>query len=129
MAVDTSINNDFEKELVENGYKWFTDNWKKSIRGFQKKVTDEKGVKYFLTGYHYNFSRQFPATNDNLDRYNFDVQFRKDDSEKNTSKTIDIHYSTDFIPNKYRNTTSLKEAEEFYEKIWQEMSFDYYEKY
>ena len=33
--LDKSINNDFEKELVDNGYKWFVDSYKNSIRGFQ----------------------------------------------------------------------------------------------
>jgi hypothetical protein len=44
-TVDTSINNSFEQELVDSGYKWFTDNWKNSIRGFQKRITDKKGTK------------------------------------------------------------------------------------
>ena len=38
--LDISFNNEFEIQLKKEGYKWFKDNWKKSIRGFQKKFSD-----------------------------------------------------------------------------------------
>ena len=43
--IDKSFNNEFEKQLEAAGYRWFRDMWKSSIRGFQKKFTDESGVK------------------------------------------------------------------------------------
>lgn len=134
-VVDTSANNDFERDLVNSGYKFFKDNWKNSIRGFQKKIVDEFGVKYFITGYHYNFGKTYENAEDR-DSYSFDVQFSIDqyrgvdsngDSIYGKSKTIDLRFSADFLPNKYRPITTLKEVEEFYEKSWNDMLADYYE--
>ena len=48
IEVDKTINNSFEQELIDKGYKIFKDNWKNAIRGFQKKFTDEKGIRYFI---------------------------------------------------------------------------------
>jgi len=31
------IRNDFEQEMIDNGYEIFESNYKKAIRGFQKK--------------------------------------------------------------------------------------------
>lgn len=44
--IDKNYNNEFELQIKELGYTWFKDNWKNSLRGFQKKFTDEKGIKY-----------------------------------------------------------------------------------
>jgi hypothetical protein len=46
--LDPSVNNDFEKKLVESGYKFFKDNCRGSIRGFQKRIADKFGTKYFI---------------------------------------------------------------------------------
>jgi hypothetical protein len=135
--LDTSVNNEFEKKLVENGYKFFKDNWKGSIRGFQKKITDKFGIKYFITGYHWNFGKTYNNAEDR-DSYSFDVQFNLDqyrgvdkDGESicGKSKTIDIRFSADFLPNQWRPVTDLSEVEEFYEKCWNDMMADYYEYY
>lgn len=139
--IDLSYNNEFELQLKEAGYKWFKDNWKNSIRGFQKRFTDEKGTKYFITGYHYNHKKQLNRYDlEDKDSYSFDVQFQinkyKDfytDENGNKqpiygkSQTIDLHFSADFLPNKWRPVTTLKEVEEFYEKAWVDMNADYYE--
>jgi hypothetical protein len=126
--IDTSYNNEFELQLKEAGYKWFKDNWKRSKRGFQKKFKDKKGIKYFITGYHYNFKEEFPEqVHDEPphDKYSFDVQFTTGKEKK--YHTIDLHFSADFLPNKWRPVTTLKEVEEFYEKAWKNMEADYYE--
>src|SRR5690606_21186391 len=124
--LDTSYSNEFELQLKEAGYKWFKDNWKNSLRAFQKKFTDEKGTKYFITGYHWNFGKQLNRTGiEDRDQYSFDVQFNID--KKGKYQTIDIIYSGDFLPNEYRPVTTLKEVEDFYEKIWKDMNADYYE--
>jgi hypothetical protein len=125
-TIDTSFNNNFERQLEASGYRWFRDNWKNCIRGFQKKFTDEKGVKYFITGYHYNHYKQGLNQAPDRDTYTFDIQFRlKGDKEP----WVDLQYHADFLDNEYRPTSTLKDAEEFYEKMWQQMGGKYYELY
>ena len=124
MAIKTTYDNEFEKQLEAAGYKWFEDHWKNSLRGFQKRFRDDKGTKYFITGYHWNFGEKYPDM-ENRDQYSFDVQFIVDNGGK--SQTIDLRYGADFLPNDYRPVTTLKEVEEFYEKAWKDFGADYYE--
>jgi hypothetical protein len=129
------INNEFEQTLIDNGYKFFKDNWHNALRGIQKRFEDEKGIKYYITGYHHNYSIQYSdhqtLSSDNLDRYNFKVQFRYDkrevDDKSGKDQTIDVSFSADFVPNPYRPLTSLKEVEDFFEKMFVDFKFDYYE--
>ena len=125
MPIKTTFDNEFEKQLEAAGYKWFEDNWKNSLRGFQKRFRDERGTKYFITGYHWNFGLVYPDRADDRDQYSFDVQFIVDRGGK--SQTIDLNYSADFLPNKWRPVTTLKEVEEFYEKAWKDFGAEYYE--
>lgn len=124
--IDLSFNNEFELQLEKSEYKWFKDNWKNSLRGFQKRFNDEKGIKYFITGYHYNHSKQLNRVDiEEKDSYTFDVQFILD--ENNKHQCVDISFSADFLPNEYRSTTTLQEVEEFYEKTWINLGCPYYE--
>ncbi|CAB4143636.1 hypothetical protein UFOVP449_238 [uncultured Caudovirales phage] len=125
MAIKTTYDNEFEKQLEAAGYKWFEDNWKNSLRGFQKRFRDERGTKYFITGYHWNFGLAYPDMTDYRDQYSFDVQFTIDAGGK--SQTIDLRYSADMLPNQWRPVTTLKEVEEFYEKAWKDFGAEYYE--
>jgi len=125
MKIKTTYDNEFEKQLEEAGYKWFEDNWKNSLRGFQKRFTDERGIKYFITGYHWNFGLVYPDRAEDRDQYSFDVQFTVDKGGK--SQTIDLRYSADMLPNQWRPVTTLKEVEEFYEKAWKDFGAEYYE--
>ena len=125
MPIKTTYDNEFEKQLEAAGYKWFEDNWKNSLRGFQKRFRDERGTKYFITGYHWNFGLVYPDRADDRDQYSFDVQFIIDKGGK--SQTIDLTYSADMLPNKWRPVTTLKEVEEFYEKAWKDFGAEYYE--
>ena len=124
MPIKTTYDNEFEKQLEEAGYKWFEDNWKNSLRGFQKRFRDDLGTKYFITGYHWNFGEKYPDM-ENRDQYTFDVQFRINKDGKD--QTIDLKYSADMLPNQWRPVTTLKEVEEFYEKAWKDFGADYYE--
>jgi hypothetical protein len=125
-TIDKSFHNIFELQLKNAGYKWFPDNWKKSIRGFQKRFDDEKGTKYFITGYHYNLKKQGIDSAPGDDRYSFDCQFTINKDGK--SQTIDVQFSGDFLRNDYdRAVTTLKDAEDFYEKLWKDMECEYYE--
>jgi len=123
--LDKTIYNEFEQELIDNGYVIYHDSWKKAIRLIQKKIKDEKGVKYFINVYHYNFGKQYPGKAEENDSYMFSAQFTNE--EKNHLANVD--FSSDFIPNKYDNPIStLEQVEEFYEKIFLNFNFDYYEK-
>jgi hypothetical protein len=125
--LDKTIYNSFEQELIDNGYKIFQDNWKSSIRGFQKRIVDDKGTKYFITLYHYNFKKQHPEWDAlEKDSYQFDVQFRIDKEGKDNC--IDVRYSADVLPNEYRPVTTLKEIERFFEEFFITFNVDYYEK-
>jgi len=123
--VDESYNNEFELQLKEAGYKWFKDNWKNSLRGFQKRIKDDMGTKYFITGYHWNFGKSYPDKAKDEDQYSFDVQFRLDKNNKDI--IIDVRLSANFLPNPHRKVTTLKEVEKFYEREWNNMKADYYE--
>jgi hypothetical protein len=125
MSIETTFNNEFEKQLEAAGYKWFEDTWKNSLRGFQKRFRDDLGTKYFITGYHWNFGLVYPDRADDRDQYSFDVQFTVDKGGK--SQTIDLRYSADMLPNEWRPVTTLKEVEEFYEKAWKDFGAEYYE--
>ena len=123
--IDTGYYNDFELQLKEANYRWFKDNWKNSLRGFQKEFTDELGTKYFITGYHYNHGKQLGRSElEDRDSYMFDVQFTLD---KDKGKIIGITFSADFLVNPYRDITTLKEVEDFYEETWNNMKAEYYE--
>lgn len=124
MPIKTTYDNEFEKQLEEAGYKWFEDNWKNSLRGFQKRFRDDLGTKYFITGYHWNFGEKYPDM-ENRDQYTFDVQFRINKDGKD--QTIDLKYSADMLPNQWRPVTTLKEVEQFYEKAFNDFGADYYE--
>lgn len=127
MEIDKSINNYFEKLLVDEGYNIFKSSFNNSIRGFQKKFTDDIGIKYFITIYHYNHGRQISTCNEYEDSYIVEVQFRYDEDSKDN--VIDVTFSGNFLHNKYREPTSLKDAEEHIEKYWKTMNYEYYEKF
>lgn len=128
MEVNKNINNFFEQELVDNGYKIFNDTFKGAIRGFQKKITDKEGIRYFITIYHYNFGLQFPDRGiEPRDSYSFHVQFRA--NKDSQDQCIDVHYSSDMIENQYRPITTLRETEDFFDKFFTTFNVDYYEKY
>ena len=109
--------NEFEEELISSGYKFFPDNSKKSERIFQKKFSDTHGVKYYITGYHFKI--------DSFDSYSFNVQFSTQTEKKDFF--VDVKFTSDFLPNEYRPVSKIKDVESFYEKLWKNMMFDYYE--
>ena len=119
------IRNPFEGELIANGYRFFKDGWKNSLRGIQKRFRDDKGTRYFITGYHYNHHEQISPNLTNQDSYAFEAQFRIDKDGKD--QTIDVSFSANFLPNKYRHITTLKEVEDYFEKMFLHLKADYYE--
>jgi hypothetical protein len=126
--MDTTIRNNFEQEMIDNGYKIFKSSFNNSLRGFQKKFTDKKGVKYFITIWHYNHSEQLGLENvPKGDSYTADTQFRFDNEGKDN--TCNIEYWGDVLPNEWRPVTTLKDIEDFFETFWKKMKPDYYESY
>jgi len=126
--MDTTIRNNFEQEMIDKGYKIFKSSFNNSLRGFQKKFTDKKGVKYFITIWHYNHSEQLGLENlPKGDSYTADTQFRFDNEGKDN--TCNIEYWGDVLPNEWRPVTTLKDIEDFFETFWKKMKPDYYESY
>lgn len=127
--MDTTIRNNFEQEMTDNGYKIFESSYRSALRGFQKKFTDKKGVKYFITIWHYNHSEQFPERLGvpKKDSYEADTQFSFDEDGKDN--TCNISYWGDVLPNEWRAVTTLKDIEDFFETFWKKMKPDYYESY
>lgn len=126
--LDKTIYNSFEQELIDNGYKIYSDHFKHAIRIFEKKVVDKKGIKYFIHIYHYNYNKQFPEWDDSIeDRYTATSQLRLDKEGKDIC--IDISYSGDVLPNEYRPVTTLQEIEKFFEEFFVHFKVDYYEKF
>ena len=126
--MDTTIRNNFEQEMIDNGYKIFKSSFNNSLRGFQKKFTDKKGVKYFITVWHYNHSEQLGLENlPKGDSYTADTQFRFNNGGKDN--TCNIEYWGDVLPNEWRPITTLKDIEDFFETFWKKMKPDYYESY
>lgn len=120
------IRNPFEQKLKDSGYKFFKDNWGNSLRGIQRRVTNSAGLKYFITGYHYNYSEMFPESNcPKGDTYSFNCQFIVDKSGKN--QTINLEFSADFLPNEYRVVSTMEEMELFFKRAFVSFFADYYE--
>ena len=126
--MDTTIRNNFEQEMIDNGYKIFKSSFNNSLRGFQKRFDDKKGKKYFITIWHYNHSEQLGLENvPKGDSYTADTQFRFDNEGKDN--TCNIEYWGDVLPNKWRPVTTLKDIEDFFETFWKKMKPDYYASY
>ena len=121
------VRNSFEQELFDTGYRTFKSSFKSALRGFQKRITDKKGTKYFITIWHYNHAEQLGR--DNIpkgDSYTADNQFRFDKDGKDV--TCNIEYWGDVLPNEWRETTTLKDIEDFFESFWKKMKPQYYER-
>lgn len=114
--MEPQIRNKFEQSLIDNNYKVFTHNSKNAIRGFQKRIVDEAGVKYFITVYHYNHAEQ-------LDR---------DDIPKGDSYTSESQFSfyegvSDL--SYWGENITVEIMENFFDNFWRRMTPDYYELY
>lgn len=126
--METKIRNNFEQEMIDNGYKIFKSSFNNSLRGFQKRFDNKKGKKYFITIWHYNHSEQLGLENlPKGDSYTADTQFRFDNGGKDN--TCNIEYWGDVLPNEWRPVTTLKDIEDFFETFWKKMKPDYYESY
>jgi hypothetical protein len=122
------IRNSFEQEMIDKGYTPFTSSFNNSLRGFQRRIIDDVGKRYYITIWHYNHAEQLERDDvPKEDSYTADCQFRFDKGGKDC--TCNIEFWGDVLPNKYRSVTTLKDVEDFFEKFWYLMKPDYYEKY
>ena len=127
--MDTTIRNNFEQEMIDNGYKIFESSFNNSLRGFQKKFTDKKGVKYFITIWHYNTAEQLNREDiPKKDSYTADTQFTFDEEGKENTCNIE-YWGEVILPSEYRALTTLKDIEDFFETFWKKMKPNYYEKW
>lgn len=88
-----------------------------SHQQYQKKITDEKGIKYFINCALYDL--------DWIDQFEFDAQFTKDERSINI-KTVS---RTSDPKQKYRQYPTIKEVEEMFEKMWVAYGSGYYDLY
>lgn len=120
------LNNSFEEEMNNRGYKIYDDNYYNSIRLFQKKVTDAFGTRFYINCYHRNYYKQgiIYDVEQDYDRYSFEVQFNLDSKKE---QTINISYSGDMLPNPYREVTTLDDVEVFFDNMFIYLNAKYYE--
>ena len=94
-----------EKILKENGYKKYQDLLYTSDCLYQKRITDEKGIKYFINFYKYG------------QEYEVRMDIEKD------------IYSLELTLYAFNSqTTSLEKVEKDIESMWKDLDCDYYEK-
>lgn len=127
--IDKTINNNFEQELIDDGYRFYKDNLYNSIRLIQKEFNDEVGVKYYISIYHYNFRRKFPNRTDVEDVDSYDCKCRYIIDKKGKHKSITVSFNAKFLPNKYNAITTKKEMENFFEGMFWYLKADYNEIY
>lgn len=106
------------KQLVLNGYKRFPTNdinHPLAVCGYQKRITDDTGTKYFINVYEYNFEDIANYPKSNKISYQFEEQFRLPNDEN-----VKVTYL-------YNETRSLVDIEEWFESIWLKLNCSYYE--
>ena len=103
-----------EKILENSGYKKYEDIWRHAYCLYQKKITDEKGIKYFINYYLYRDEKQ------NI-TFELDLQFELDDCVMNITlfnfKIEELIYPV------------AEAIEAKVEDIWQKLGAKYYEEY
>ena len=102
------------KELIKNDYKEFKDHFYGASRSFQRKVCDNKGIKYFINIYEWDFS-EFKNIAFQNKKYETKMQLISDGA---CFDICILHTKTD----------TLEEIEELCEKFWTNMNCQYYEK-
>ena len=105
-----------EQDFINQGYKKFTQKFlNQADFGLQKLIKDEKGKKYYITVYVFDFSK-FPGYT-HEQRYSFqpDVQFKTQSGEY---LNISMILNTD---------TDIPTIERYFEEIFEKMNIQYYE--
>ena len=96
--------------LLENGYIRYNDNLYNAQALFQKKITDGKGIKYFIDIYKYTFK-----VNDYIPDYEIRLVSETD------------NYAIDILIYATGNKMKIDEIEKEVERIWSALDLNYYE--
>lgn len=105
------------KDLLNSGYKRFPTNsinHPLAVCGYQKIIEDDKGIKYFINAYEYNFE-DLPNHPEPKISYQFEEQFRLSNNE-----SVAVTYL-------YNKSKSLREIEEWFEDTFINLGCIYYE--
>lgn len=105
-----------QENLIKSGYSQFESCLNKDnemyLKSYQKKIVDEKGIKYFITIDFYDLS----TVNKTLGiQFQTHVQFNS-----KSGFTFDVSGLND-------KKITIAELEAFYEKVWSNMDCEYYE--
>ena len=105
--------------LLENKYLFYKSNKPEvtaHIGTYQKKITDENGIKYFITIEHWDF--------------------RKLGISNNTKESFETHLNTDIENDNYmsvilhsREDQTIEFIEQWCESTWTKLHGEYYDKY
>lgn len=102
--------------LTANGYRRYNDNRSPAATAlFQKRVTDERGIRYFINVVEYDIS-VIPNYPGPTLRYEPDVRFYEGDGED----AVNVSIMLDRIK-------TVQDLESYVLHMWNKMSFGYYE--
>ena len=110
-----------EEILMKDGYRMFEDS-EEGRTLYQKKVTDEKGIKFFINCYHDIFN--IPNKAEPKSWWTFSIQIETEDG-----MYVDISTSQWFNENGIYSGKNHLDAEDYFEKMWIANGKPYYEKF
>lgn len=99
---------DFEKF----GYKRWESKSLHSKAMMQKKISNERGVKYYINFREYDWNI---ITNGTVDGLSYEPYVQYD---TNTGETVNVEYLCD-------DSSTIPKIEEFFEQVFQKMNFEY----
>lgn len=118
---------DIVEQMMTAGYKEYPPSQLDSdgvTRLLQKCYYDNCGKKYYINCREWDW-RNYPQTGKEFS-YEFDVQFTTSDDKTFNVETV----GWSFEKNQWGHTVNtLKDVEEFFERLWQSMGCQYNEKY
>jgi hypothetical protein len=107
-----------EQTLLANGYRTYRDSLKTDpgyVISFQKRFDDETGKKYFINFDHFDFVF---GNGNTVFSFSPHVQFSLGAERDHVN--VAMHG---------RDDHTLEEVEAFFEKVWNQMGFDHYERW
>lgn len=107
--------------LMKDGYRKYQDS-EEGRTLYQKKVTDEKGIKFFINCYHDIFN--MPHKGEPKSWWTFSIQI-----ETEEGMSVDIRTSQWFNENGIYSGKNHLHTEDYFEKMWMANGRHYYEKF
>ena len=96
------------EQFLQSGYKKFSNTLNNGDYGLQRKVVDDKGIRYFITVTVYEYEKyRFKIPDIKPFGFQPEVQF----SETETSPCFDVIYHVN-------EDTTVKDIEQFFDRIW-----------